>query len=115
MSHPPQPKLWYLLVVLKKAGISLEQVGDEMGLPFWVMSFVSSSCLISGHVTTFVFYTTIFKGVSQDDWPAKHAILEKLTESLPKMKQTRRKAEKGFNEWWLVANRGYQLRRYPQI
>ena len=30
----PRPKLWYLIVVLKKTGISLEQVGDEMGLTF---------------------------------------------------------------------------------
>ena len=35
MSHSsPKPKLWYLLAVLKKTGISLEQVGDEMGLTF---------------------------------------------------------------------------------
>ena len=34
MSHPPKPKLWYLIAVLKKVGISLEQVGDEMGLTF---------------------------------------------------------------------------------
>ena len=32
---PTKSKLWYLLVVLKKVGISLEEVGDEMGLrPF---------------------------------------------------------------------------------
>ena len=34
MSRPPKPKLWYLIAVLKKVGISLEQVGDEMGLTF---------------------------------------------------------------------------------
>ena len=31
---PPQPKLWHLINVLKKPGISLEQVGDKMGLSF---------------------------------------------------------------------------------
>ena len=31
---PSKPKLWYLIEVLKKTGISLEQVGDEMGLTF---------------------------------------------------------------------------------
>ena len=40
------------------------------------------------------------------DWPAKNALLEKLTKSLPKMRQTRNKAEKRFNAWWLVANSG---------
>ena len=33
--HPPKPKLWYLIAVLKKTGISLEQVGDQMGLTFF--------------------------------------------------------------------------------
>ena len=29
-----RPKLWYLIAVLKKVGISLDQVGDNMGLTF---------------------------------------------------------------------------------
>ena len=59
-SLPPEPKLGYLINVLKKPGISLEQVGEKAGLSFWRISFVSSNCSISGRVTTFVFYTTIF-------------------------------------------------------
>ena len=61
------------------------------------------------------FLYNYFQKVSQDDWPAKHEILKKLAKYLPMMEQTRNKAEKAFNEWWLVANREYQLRRCPQI
>ena len=100
----PHPKLWYLIVVLKKAGISLEQVGDEMGLTF-LGNVICQFKLFNFRSCNYVcFLYNYFQKVSQDDWPAKHAILEKLTKSLPKMKQTRRKAEKSFNEWWSVAN-----------
>ena len=51
------------------------------------------------------FLYNYFHKVSHDDWPAKNAILEKLAKNLPKMEQTRKKAEKSFNEWWLVANK----------
>ena len=104
--HPPKPKLWYLLVVLKKADISLEQVGDDMGLTFLgnVIHQFKLSNLGSCNYVCFLY--NYFQKVSHDDWPAKHAILEKLTKSLPKMKQTRNKAEKSFNKWWLVANSG---------
>ena len=111
----PQPKLWYLLVVLKKAGISLEQVGDEMGLTF-LGNVINQFKLFNFRSCNYVcFLYNYFQKVSQDDWPAKHAILEKLTKYLPRMKQTRRKAEKSFNEWWLVANTPLKLSRYPQI
>ena len=108
-------KLWYLLVVLKKAGISLEQVGDEMGLTF-LGNVIRQFKLFNLRSCNYVcFLYNYFQAVSQDDWPAKHEILKKLVKYLPKMEQSRNKAEKAFNKWWLVANREYQLRRCPQI
>ena len=77
--HPPQPKLWYLIVVLKKAGISLEQVGDEMGLRFLGNVIHQFKLLKSGSCNYVCFLYNYFQKVSPDDWPAKHAILEKLT------------------------------------
>ena len=105
MSHPPKPKLWYLLVVLKKAGISLEQVGDEMGLTFLGNVIHQFKLLNTGSCNYVCFLYNYFQKISHDDWPAKNAVLEKLTKSLPKMKQTRNKAEKSFNKWWLVATK----------
>ena len=104
MGQLTKPKLWYLLVVLKKAGISLEQIGDEMGLTFLGNVICQFKLLKSGSCNYVCFLYNYFQKVSPDDWPAKHAILEKLTKYLPKMEQTRRKAEKSFNKWWLVAN-----------
>ena len=110
-----KPKLWYLLVVLKKAGISLDQVGDEMGITF-LGNVIRQFKLFNLRSCNYVcFLYNYFQKVSQDDWPAKHEILKKLVKYLPKMEQSRRKAEKSFNEWWLAANREYQLRRCPQI
>ena len=96
MSHPPKPKLWYLIAVLKKTGISLEQVGDEMGLSFLGNVICQFKLLNPGSCNYVCFLYNYFQKVSPVDWPAKNAILEKLTKSLPKMKQTRRKAEKSF-------------------
>ena len=108
-------KLWYLLAVLKKAGISLDQVGDEMGITF-LGNVIRQFKLFNLRSCNYVcFLYNYFQKVSQDDWPAKHEILKKLAKYLPMMEQTRNKAEKAFNEWWLVANREYQLRRCPQI
>ena len=110
MSHPPKPKLWYLLVVLKKAGISLEQVGDEMGLTFLgnvIHQFKLSSTGSCNYVPT-------FQKISHDDWPAKNAVLEKLTKSLPKMKQTRNKAKKSFNKWWREEIIYHRYQVYPR-
>ena len=105
-SLPPQPNLWYLLAVLKKTGISLEQVGDQMGLSFLGNIICQFKQLMPRSSCNYVcFLYNYFHRVSPSDWPAKNEILEKLTESLPKMEQTRNKAEKSFNEWWLVANR----------
>ena len=110
-----KPKLWYLLVILKKAGISLEQVGDEMGITF-LGNVIHQFKLFNLRSCNYVcFLYNYFQKVSQDDWPAKHEILKKLAKHMPMMEQTRNKAEKAFNEWWLVANREYQLRRCPQI
>ena len=104
MSHPPKPKLWYLIKVLKKTGISLEQVGDNMGLTF-LGNVICQFKLLNPESCNYVcFLYNYFHKVSRDDWPAKNTILEKLAKYLPKMEQTRRKAEKGFNAWWLVAN-----------
>ena len=105
MSHPPKPKLWYLLVVLKKTGISLEQVGDEMGLTFLGNVIHQFKQTNTGSCNYVCFLYNYFQKISHDDWPAKNAILEKLTKSLPKMKQTRNKAKKSFNKWWLVATK----------
>ena len=105
MSHPPKPKLWYLLAVLKKAGISLEQVGDEMGLTFLGNVIHQFKLANTGSCNYVCFLYNYFQKISHDDWPAKNAVLEKLTKSLPKMKQTRNKAEKSFNKWWLVATK----------
>ena len=109
MSHPPKPKLWYLISVLKKAGISLEQVGDNMGLTFLgnvIHQFKRHQQLscYPGSCNYVCFLYNYFQKVSSIDWPAKNAILKKLTKRLPKMVQTRNKAEKSFNEWWLEAN-----------
>ena len=71
MSHPPKPKLWYLLVVLKKAGISLEQVGDEMGLTFLGNVIHQFKLLKPGSCNYVCFLYNYFQKVSQDDWPAK--------------------------------------------
>ena len=109
MSHPPKPKLWYLISVLKKAGISLDQVGDNMGLTFLgnviyqFKRYQQLSCY-PGSCNYVCFLYNYFQKVSTRDWPAKKAILGKLTKRLPKMVQTRNKAEKSFNEWWLEAN-----------
>ena len=104
--HPPKPKLWYLIAVLKETGISLEQVGDEMGLSF-LGNIICQFKLLNPRSCNYVcFLYNYFQKVSPIDWPAKNAILKKLTKSLPKMEQTRNKAEKSFNKWWLVANSG---------
>ena len=105
MSHPPKPKLWYLIAVLKKVGISLEQVGDEMGLTFLGNIIHQFKQVNLGSCNYVCFLYNYFQKVSTRDWPAKKAILKKLTKRLPKMVQTRNKAEKSFNEWWLEANR----------
>ena len=106
MSHPPKPKLWYLIAVLKKVGISLEQVGDEMGLTFLGNVICQFKLVNLGTCNYVCFLHNYFQKVSTRDWPAKNAILKKLTKRLPKMRQTRNKADKSFNEWWLVANGG---------
>ena len=104
MGHPPKPKLWYLISVLKKTGISLEQVGDEMGLTFLGNVICQFKQVNLGSCNYVCFLYNYFQKVSTRDWPAKKAILGKLTKRLPKMVQTRNKAEKSFNEWWLEAN-----------
>ena len=101
---PTKPKLWYLIAVLKKTGISLEQIGDQMGLSFLGNIIYQFKLLNPGSCNYVCFLYNYFQKVSPIDWPAKNAILEKLTKSLPKMQQTRNKAEKSFNKWWLVAN-----------
>ena len=104
MGHPPNLKLWYLLAVLKKVGISIDQVGDEMGLTF-LGNVIHQFKLTNLRPCNYVcFLYNYFQKVSPIDWPAKKAILGKLTKRLPKMAQTRNKAEKSFNEWWLEAN-----------
>ena len=109
MSHPSKPKLWYLFAVLKKTGISVDQVGDNMGLTFLgnvihqFKRYQQLSCY-PGSCNYVCFLYNYFQKVSTRDWPAKKAILGKLTKRLPKMVQTRNKAEKSFNEWWLEAN-----------
>ena len=104
MGHPPNLKLWYLLAVLKKVGISIDQVGDEMGLTF-LGNVIHQFKLTNLRPCNYVcFLYNYFQKVSPIDWPAKKAILGKLTKRLPKMVQTRNKAEKSFNEWWLEAN-----------
>ena len=105
MSHPPKPKLWYLFAVLKKTGICLEQVGDEMGLTFLGNIIHQFKQVNLGSCNYVCFLYNYFQKVSPIDWPAKNVILKKLTKRLPKMVQTRNKAEKSFNEWWLEANR----------
>ena len=104
LPHPPEPKLWYLINVLKKPGISLEQVGDKMGLSFFGNVICQFKQLNPGSCNYVCFLYNYFQKVSPIDWPDKNAILEKLTTNLPKMEQTRNKAKKSFNEWWLVAN-----------
>ena len=94
MSHPPKPKLWYLIAVLKKTGISLEQVGDEMGLTFLGNVIHQFKLLNPGSCNYVCFLYNYFQKVSTRDWPAKNAILEKLTKCLPKMGQTRNKGKK---------------------
>ena len=102
-------KLWYLLAVLKKTGISVDQVGDNIGLTFLgnvIHQFKRNQQLscYPGSCNYVCFLYNYFQKVSSRDWPAKKAILGKLTKRLPKMVQTRNKAEKSFNEWWLEAN-----------
>ena len=102
-------KLWYLLAVLKKVGISVDQVGDNMGLTFLgniIHQFKRNQQLscYPGSCNYVYFLYNYFQKVSSIDWPAKNVILGKLTKRLPKMRQTRNKAEKSFNEWWLEAN-----------
>ena len=100
-----RPKLWYLIAVLKKVGISLDQVGDNMGLTFLgnvIYQFKRHQQLscYPGSCNYVCFLYNYFQKVSTRDWPAKNAILKKLTKRLPKMEQTRNKAEKSFNKWW---------------
>ena len=100
-----RPKLWYLIAVLKKTGISLDQVGDNMGLTFLgnviyqFKRYQQLSCY-PGSCNYVCFLYNYFQKVSPIDWPAKNAILGKLAKRLPKMVQTRNKAEKSFNKWW---------------
>ena len=104
-SLPPEPNLGYLIKVLEKTGISLEQVGENNGLSF-LANIICQFKLLNPRSWNYVcFLYNYFHKVSHDDWPAKNAILEKLAKNLPKMEQTRKKAEKSFNEWWLVANK----------
>ena len=77
-----------------------------MGLSFLGNIICQFKLLNPGSCNYVCFLYNYFQKVSPIDWPAKNGILEKLTKSLPKMKQTRNKAEKSFNEWWLVANSG---------
>ena len=101
----PRPRLWYLLAVLKKVGISLDQVGDEMGLTFLsnvIRQFKLFTCSSCNYVC---FLHNYFQKVSHADWPAKYEILKKLTKHLPKMEQTRNKVKIEFNQWWLVATK----------
>ena len=98
--HPPQPKLWYLIAVLKKTGISLDQVGDNNGLTFLGNVIHQFKLLNPGACNYVCFLYNYFQKVTTRDWPAKNAILEKLTKCLPKMEQTRNKAKKSFNKWW---------------
>ena len=100
-----RPKLWYLIAVLKKTGISLDQVGDNMGLTFLgnvIYQFKRHQQLscYPGSCNYVCFLYNYFQKVTTRDWPAKNAILEKLTKCLPKMEQTRNKAKKSFNKWW---------------
>ena len=113
LPHPEEMrhhlKLWYLIAVLKKVGISVDQVGDNMGLTFLgnvIHQFKRNQQLscYPGSCNYVCFLYNYFQKVSTRDWPAKNAILGKLTKRLPKMVQTRNKAEKSFNEWWLEAN-----------
>ena len=104
-SLPPEPNLGYLINVLKKTGISLEQGGDKMGLSFLGNIICQFKQFNLGSCNYVCFLYNYFQKVSTSDWPAKNAILEKLTKRLPKMEQTRKKAEKSFNEWWLVVNK----------
>ena len=101
MSHPPKPKLWYLIAVLKKVGISLDQVGDEMGLTFLGNVICQFKLVNLGSCNYVGFLYNYFQKVSTRDWPEKNAILEKLEKKLPKMEKNRNRAEKRFNEWWL--------------
>ena len=103
--RPSLPKLGYLINVLKKTGISLEQVGDKAGLSFLANIIYQFKQFNLGSCNYVCFLYNYFHKVSHDDWPAKNAILKKLAENLPKMEQTRNKAEKSFNEWWLVGNK----------
>ena len=108
----PLPQLWYLIEVLKKTGIfHLEQVGDKTGLIFLCniiqqfKLYQKLSCY-PGSCNYVCFLYNYFQKVSTDDWPAKNAILRKLEKRLPNMVQTRNKAEKRFNVWWLDVNSG---------
>ena len=103
MSH--HLKLRYLIAVLKKVGISVDQVGDNMGLTFLgnvIHQFKRNQQLSCnpGSCNYVCFLYNYFQKVSPIDWPAKNAILKKLAKRLPKMVQTGNKAEKSFNEWW---------------
>ena len=98
-------KLRYLIAVLKKVGISVDQVGDNMGLTFLgniIHQFKRNQQLSCnpGSCNYVCFLYNYFQKVESIDWPAKNAILRKLTKRLPKMVQTGNKAEKSFNEWW---------------
>ena len=93
-------KLWYLIAVLKKTGISLDQVGDNNGLTFLGNVIHQFKLLNPGSCNYVCFLYNYFQKVTTRDWPAKNAILEKLTKCLPKMEQTRNKAKKSFNKWW---------------
>ena len=114
-------KLWYLLAVLKKTGISVDQVGDNMGLTFLanvIHQFKRNQQLsCNPRSCNYVcFLYNYFQKVSSRDWPAKNAILGKLAKRLPKMVQTRNKAKKSFNKWWreeMLKNYLLQVSGFP--
>ena len=74
LPYPPKPKLWYLIAVLKKTGISLEQVGDEMGLSF-LGNIICQFKLLNPRSCNYVcFLYNYFQKVSPIDWPAKNRV-----------------------------------------
>ena len=63
------PKLWYLIAVLKKTGISLDQVGDNMGLTFLGNVIYQFKLLNPGscnYVCFLYLFYTIFKRSQQE-------------------------------------------------
>ena len=75
-SLPPEPKLGHLIAILKKTGITFEQIGDKMGLSFLGNIICQYKQFNLGSCNYVCFLYNYFQKVSASDWPGKMQYLK---------------------------------------